>query len=132
MNRPKRTIKKPKAIYEPDPNVKLEGDYSEDSDFDLDELDDLSSEAEILTSDEESEADGEYIDSITKKDEYQKDDFLVSDNESLGEFTGSDSEASWHSSDEDELITSEEEIEEEEKTEEEVEEEKPEEMDLDE
>lgn len=99
MDRPKRTIKKPKQIYEPDPNVKLEGDYSDESDFDID---DLSSGEEIVTSEEEaSEAGSLYINSI--KDEYQKDDFLVSDNDSLGELTGSDSEGSWHTSDEEEL-----------------------------
>lgn len=95
MERPKRTIKKPKQIYEPDPDVQLDGNESVDSDFDLDG----SSGEDILTSDEEESWDEEYV-GKAKKDEYEKDDFLVSDSESLIEISGSDSEGSWVDSDE--------------------------------
>lgn len=95
MERPKRTIKKPKQLYEPDPDVQLDGNESVDSDFDLDG----SSGEDILTSDEEESGDEEYV-GKAKKDEYEKDDFLVSDSESLIEISGSDSEGSWVDSDE--------------------------------
>lgn len=95
MERPKRITKKPKQIYEPDPDVKLEGDDSDNSDFDVDE-EDLEDIVSILT-DSEEESDDE-------PNEYVKDDFLVSDNDSLGELSIDDDEESWVDSEEESSV----------------------------
>ena len=65
MDRPKRNINKPKDIYVPDPNQRMEDDSDVESDFDIDEED--VEDLDISSEDEES---GE--------DEYDfDDDFLV-------------------------------------------------------
>ena len=91
MERPRRITKKPKSLYVPDPDVKFEDDDESCSDFDIDDDDECDS---VLTSEGDDE----------EPNEYQKDDFLVSDNDSLGEMTASDDddEESWVSSDEEE------------------------------